>query len=51
VLSYGPANHGEGGLRAVVVDAADGRVSGRFRDSHAEFATPLAGHDVAVLSS
>jgi hypothetical protein len=51
LLSYGPADHGEGGLRAVVVDAADGRVRGRFRDSHAEFATPLAGHDVAVLSS
>jgi outer membrane protein assembly factor BamB len=51
LLSYGPVDHGEGGLRAVVVDADDGHVRWRFRGPRAEFATPLGEDHVAVLSS
>jgi outer membrane protein assembly factor BamB len=51
LLSYGPANHGEGGLRALVVDADDGRVRWRFRGLRAEFAEGIGDDHVALLST
>jgi outer membrane protein assembly factor BamB len=51
LLSYGPADHGEGGLRVVVVDAEDGRVRWRYRGQRAEFASGIGEDHVAVLST